>query len=90
MHELYAGSDLVAFDGRVVEMFTRSPQRWHVVDLQRFELEEGRKGRRQLRVDAGGKGGTSGWEVDEANQARFHEMKQAIDEARARYGLPPL
>lgn len=90
MIELYANGDLVAFDGRVVEMFSRSGQRWHVVDLQRFELEEDRKGRRHLRVDAGGKGGTSGWEVDEANQARFHEMKHAVDEARSRYGLPPL
>lgn len=90
MIEFYANGDLVAFDGRVLEMFTRSAQRWHVVDLTRFELEEGKKGRRLLRVDAGGKGGSSGWEVDEAGQARFHEMKRAIDEARGAYGLPPL
>ena len=90
MIEFFAKGDIVSFDGRVLEMFTRDTDRWHVVDLERFELEEGKKNRWLLRVDAGKKGGSFGWEVDGANQARFHEMKQAMNDSRTRYGLPPL
>ncbi len=92
MKEFWVGSNVVGFDGSVIEIFGAvDVHRYHLYHIQSIEVSRSRKGRLSLQIFAqGGRGMPSLGGFDDSALPAIEELVEAVNSARNERGWEPV